>query len=291
MTRILVTGATGLLGCALVPTLLAKGHRVIRHGYSAVAEITTDLTEAASTTAMLERVQPEVIIHLAALTNVDACETAVDQAYRLNVLTVENLCRWIRRQAAPCHLIQISSDMVYDGLGPHAEDQVSVCNTYALSKIAGELAASTVASTVLRTNFFGRSQCPGRLSLTDWIYQSLRSDTPIQVFEDVLFSPLSLPTLCAILNQVIEKRPRGVFNLGTRHGMSKADFAFAFASALTLPSHCLHRNTAAGMTTLKARRPTDMRMDCREFERMMQLELPSLIDEINAIRNDYYEYP
>jgi dTDP-4-dehydrorhamnose reductase len=291
MARLLVTGATGLLGCALVPALLAQGHEVLRHGHSAIADFNADLTEAAQTAAMLGRARPEVIINLAALANVDACQTDINHAYRMNVLTVENLCREIDRQASPAHLVQISSDMVYDGTGPHSEDQISPCNVYALSKIAGELAASRVASTVLRTNFFGRSRCPGRSSLSDWLYQSLRTQSPIQVFDDVLFAPLSLPTLCGLLQQIAVKRPIGVFNLGARDGMSKADFAYAFAAALEMPSQTLQRAGVGAMGSLKARRPTDMRMDCRRIEAVMQLRLPSLLDEINLTRNEYHENP
>lgn len=292
MSRVLVTGATGLLGRSLVPHLRAAGYELVEHGFAARADVHADLRSASETAAMLTQVRPACIINLAALTNVDACETDPHRAYQLNVASVENLCHWIRQERLvqrDCHLIQISSDQLYDGPGPHPEAQVTIRNCYAFSKIAAELAAASVPSTILRTNFFGPSRCPGRSSFSDWIYQSLQQDLALQVFEDVLFSPLSIDSLSGMIEHVLEKKPQGTFNLGSREGLSKADFAFAFAEALALPTRQLRRSQSAEMAELKAYRPKDMRMDSRRFEQEMNLLLPTLADEILSMRSAYHE--
>src|SRR5262249_39616332 len=137
-------------------------------------DIRADLTDAREVSAALDPVSPEVIVNLAALTDVDECERAPDAAYRANTRIVMNLVRWIDGQPGqPCHLVQVSTDQVYDGAGPHREDDVSLTNYYAFSKYSGELAAALVESTVLRTNFFGRSGRAGRSSISDWLYSSL----------------------------------------------------------------------------------------------------------------------
>jgi len=288
VATILVTGATGLLGMDLAPALAARGHRVLRHGHraGAGADFQADLRERASTAAMLDAARPDVIINLAALTNVDTCEADPHAAYLLNTAAVQNLAHWMRAHPA-CHLVHISTDMVYDGIGPHREEGVVVRNTYALSKVAAEIAAGAVPSTVLRTNFFGRSHCAGRASFSDWLAGALRAATPITVFEDVLFSPLAIRTLCELIAEVAERRPQGVFNLGSRAGMSKADFAFALAAALELPTAAMQRGRSGA--ALKACRPKDMRMDSTLFEQTMGLQLPALIDQINSLRSDYRE--
>lgn len=289
MASILVTGATGLLGSSLVPALRAAGHTVHSHGHSHAAEQQADLGDWAQTAALLERTGPDCIVNLAALTNVDLCEAEPQQAYRLNTLPVAHLARWMRAQAPACHLVQISSDMVYDGAGPHAEGDVRVANTYALSKLAAEHAAAGVSSTVLRTNFFGRSRRAGRASFSDWLVQGLREGRAMTVFDDVLFSPLAIGTLCALLEQVVRARPAGVYNLGAREGMSKADFAYALAAALDLPAAALQRGLASAAPALRARRPTDMRTDCSLFEHTMGLRLPTLAEQIQSLRSDYLE--
>jgi dTDP-4-dehydrorhamnose reductase len=302
MTKILVTGATGLLGCALTPLLRASGEHVMQAGLTGAADFQADLTSYPATAAMLEQARPDVIINLAALTNVDACEITPHSAYLLNVHTVENLCRWIKHQSGNCHLIQISTDQLYDadadaGVGladhaaasaGHAESEITISNVYAFSKIAAEIAAASVSSTILRTNFFGRSQRAGRDSLTDWLYQALRSQSAIKVFEDVWFSPLSIATLTALLAQLVRLRPQGVFNLGSHGGMSKADFAYAFAAAADLPTASMQRVQSASLTALKAYRPKDMRMDSSHFERQTGILLPQLIDEIYLAGSAYH---
>lgn len=289
MSRLFVTGATGLLGCSLVPLLKAKGHEVFSHGYTGAADFNADLRTYAETANILNQAAPDIIINLAALTNVDVCEVNPHNAYLLNVRSVENLCNWIKQENSQCHLIQISTDQVYDGIGPHPEAQIRIENYYAFSKIAAEIAASAVPSTVLRTNFFGRSLRYGRPSFSDWLFQALQKGEEIKVFEDILFSPLALPTLVSMLELSVRNKPQGVFNLGSNQGMSKADFAFAFADALGMSTRHMRRTQSIEMATLRAYRPKDMRMDCSLFEQAMGLRLPQLINEINMMRSDYLE--
>jgi dTDP-4-dehydrorhamnose reductase len=291
MANVLVTGATGLLGSRLVPLLHTRGHQVTRLGHTHFSQLNADLTNYEQTTWALDQARPEIIVNLAALTNVDRCETYPQEAYLLNVKTVENLSAWILSTSRPCHLIQISSDQVYDGAGPHAEGELTIRNHYAMSKLAGEFAAGTVNSTILRTNFVGRSLREGRASFTDWLYDALDSKTPINVFDDVMFSPLAIETLCDCIERSIVERPLGVFNLGSRDGMSKADFAFEFAGAVGLSTNALLRINASAVTTLAACRPTDMRMQCEKFEMRMGLKLPRLIDEVQMLARDYRVTP
>ena len=291
MTKVLVTGATGLLGATLVPWLNRCGHTVLRHGLRADADYQADLCDYAPAAAMLDRCRPECIINLVALTDVDLCERRPHDAYRMNVASVEHLCRWIRNNAASCHLVQISTDQLYDGRGPHPESAVTIRNTYAFSKIAAESIAAGVPSTVIRTNFFGRSRCPTRSSFSDWVHDSLRAQRSLSLFEDVLFSPVSLVTLSDMIERVVRLRPSGVFNVGAADGLSKADFAYAIAAALDMPTTQMRREQSSSATRLVAYRPKDMRMDSSLFEQTMRLRLPTVADEIASLRTEYLDPP
>lgn len=289
MAHVLVFGATGLLGSALAPALAASGHSVVTHGLSGPAQERADLCDFAQASALVARIKPDCIINLAALTNVDLCEREPHKAYLLNVATVIHVARAIREQAPLCHLIQISTDQVYDGTGPHLEANVTVTNTYAFSKIAAELAAASVPATILRTTFFGRSRCANRTSFSDSIVQALRKDAPLNVFDDILFSPLEIKTLASMIERVVRIRPVGLFNLGAREGMSKAAFAFALAEVMALTTDRITRTVSTASSALEAYRPKDMRMDCGRFELTMGLQLPTLIDQIHLLRSDYLE--
>jgi dTDP-4-dehydrorhamnose reductase len=284
--RVLITGATGLLGSSLSLALEQQGVTVVRHGRR-TGDVRADLTQRQAVEQLLNGVAPDAIVNLAALTNVDQCESQPSEAYRSNTLTIVNLASVIRRLRVAPYLIQISTDQVYDGPGPHAEDSVTIRNYYAMSKYAGELAASGVPSTILRTNFFGPSVRPDRTSFSDWIVGALRRREVVRVFEDVFFTPLSLQRLAALICLALERRVPGTFNLGSREGMSKAEFCFTLAEVLGLPATSLVR-TDSSTAGLRATRPKDMRMDCSSFSRFFGVELPTLRLEIESMKGFYH---
>jgi dTDP-4-dehydrorhamnose reductase len=274
------------VGSTLVPVLAACGHNVVTAGRAAPAHVSVDLTDANATQRALDAVSPDVIVNLVAVTNVDECERDPRLAYAVNTGTVANVVSWVELRQRACHLVQISTDQVYDGNGPHAEAVVCPINYYAYSKYAAELLAARVHSTILRTNLFGRSRCSGRTSFSDWLVGAIRRDESIKVFEDVQFSPLSLETLSNFIALAVERRVTGTFNLGSREGMSKADFAFALVHGLGLPTRCMTR-TVSSAGALLARRPTDMRLDNAAFESRFEVVLPTLQREIALMRDLY----
>jgi dTDP-4-dehydrorhamnose reductase len=183
-------------------------------------------------------------------------------------------------------LVHISTDQVYDGPGPHAEDEVHPINVYGLSKYTGELLAERVGATVLRSNFYGRSRCEGRVSFSDWVVRSLREKTPITVFDDVMFSAVHIDTLCDFIARSIERRPAGIFNAGCRDGISKAGFALALAHALGLPTDNVKVGTSADVF-LKARRPLDMTLQVARLEAALNLQCPNMLNEIEHTWKEY----
>lgn len=288
--KVLVLGASGMLGSTLSPFLISRRYDVATHSHRTSAQHHADLSNPEDTSRLLHMIGPNCIINLVGLTDVELCEAEPNRAYLVNVRTVENICSWIRGGKVPCHLIHISTDHVYDGGNPCAEDQVRLTNFYAFSKYAGELAAEGVPSTILRTNFFGRSRCGGRASLTDWLFKSLSRGIQIQVFDDVRFSPLALSTVAEMIECCIRNRPIGIFNLGSRNGMSKADFAFEFAEKLGLSTAAMTRSAIDQKGgSLKARRPRDMRTDSTKFEKTIGVSLPNLSSEIDRVVEEYCE--
>jgi dTDP-4-dehydrorhamnose reductase len=290
MSTVIIFGATGLLGASLMPSLQTLGHTVLSQGRGGTVDLRLDPTDRAAVLDALTQYRPSAVINLVAATNVDQCERLPQLAWKANSSVVEVISQSIaalnERVGAKPHLIQLSTDQVYDGPGPHAEDYVHPINVYGLSKYTGELLAERVGATVLRTNFYGRSRCTGRTSFSDWIVSSLRDRTPITVFEDVKFSAIHIDTLCKIIASCIERRPLGIFNAGCRDGISKAAFAFALAKALNLPTDQVTLGASSDVA-LNARRPLDMSLKVSRLENVLALRFPTMLNEIEYTVKEY----
>lgn len=285
--RVLVTGSSGLLGQTLIPALKARGFEALSHGRSdKSADINFDLADPKSAQRYLDEVNPQVIVNLAALTDVDKCNQDIDMAYKMNAKAVETLANWCKSKS-DARLIQISTDHIYDGEGSKGETELTFRNVYALSKYAGDLEALRFErATVLRTNFFGKSRHATRQSFSDWLYRSLKAGQPITLFEDVYFSPIGMKSLCNMIAKAIETPNPGVYNLGCRTSMSKAEFGRQFAKATKLPMTNVKFGSIADNKALVPR-PKNMSMDCSKFEKTFRVTLPTLEEDI-AVEGEGY---
>jgi dTDP-4-dehydrorhamnose reductase len=284
MARVLILGSYGLLGTVLCQALTKIGHQVFRQGRGDEADHQGDPNKLKDVLELLRKTLPDVVVNLVASTNVDACESDPQMAYLVNVRTIEILA--IALRGSGIYLVHVSTDQVYDGSGPHKEDTVCPCNVYGLSKYTGELFAATIGATVLRTNFVGRSQVLGRAAFTDWIVKSMREQSPITLFDDVLFSALHMSTLSTVIEQAIQKHPQGTFNVGCVDGISKAQFALKLAERLGLNTSCITIGKSTD-AVLKARRPLDMRLLVNKMESYFGIEAPTMAETLELVAKDY----
>jgi dTDP-4-dehydrorhamnose reductase len=284
---VLVTGSTGLLGSYLVPILIENDFNVKTHSLTGNTDVSFDLTCTESTHKGLLTINPKLIINLVGLTSVEECESNINSAFLTNSFSVENIVSWIENYSPACHLIHISTDHIYDDQSNSRENDVNIQNTYALTKYCGELAARKIHSTILRTNFVGKSKTPKRESLSDWVVKSLLEAKQVEVLCDVYFSPLSLNILSELIVTVSKVRKCGVFNLGSNNGMSKADFDIELAKHLGYRATNFKLIKLEDAWFLKARRPKNMCMDVSKFERTFGVKLPCLRDIIPLIAAEY----
>ncbi|MEQ5857778.1 sugar nucleotide-binding protein [Halomonas sp. EF61] len=292
MKKCLLIGAGGMLGQYFSQCKLLESWEVLFHRGRTGDGLTANLSDIDQTYALLDKVEPNVIVNLVAATNVDECEKDPLYCYEKNVKVINNVVSWIqdKKSCSSPYLLNVSTDQVYErsGLGTVGrEADVSPLNYYSYSKLLGECAASSVRGASIRTNFFGKSLHPARKSFSDWVYGRLVSGERFSVFEDVYFSPLSMLTLCRYLALIIEKQPSGVFNLGSRDGFSKAEFARVFAQLLGSSYANMESVSIDSKKGLIAKRPYDMRMDVSKFEDYFSIELPSLLEEVKTVVGDY----
>ncbi|MDQ3293319.1 MAG: sugar nucleotide-binding protein, partial [Actinomycetota bacterium] len=132
--KLLVTGGRGQVGAELVAFCAARGDEVV-----APERARMDVASRDAVLALVGDLRPDVIVNLAARTDVDGCETHPDGAWLTNVLGVRHVAEAARRFDA--HLVHLSSDYVFDGSkkGAYVEwDEVNPLSVYGRSKAAAE---------------------------------------------------------------------------------------------------------------------------------------------------------
>ena len=277
LDKVLVIGSTGLLGPYLMRAMGPGAVGAARSG----AEVDLDCRDAQAVAEALRRVRPDAVVLALGFTDVDGCERDPEKARAVNEGCARNVASAL---GADVPLVYISTDQVYpDTPGPHAEGGEGPVNEYGASKLAGERAAlAHPRSLVLRVNLFGPSLTPGRASLSDFFEGALRAGEPVTLFADVLFSPLHMRTLSALVAEALSKGLTGVYNLGSRDGMSKHDFALALAAHKSLSTGSATRGESSRIPG-RAVRPHDMRMDVSRIEQALGRTLPTLKKEIELL--------
>lgn len=277
--RILITGATGLLGPYLMDTAskygdaIGTGRRATQHS--------CDLTSLRDVEALIADVTPDMVIHAAAMTNVDWCEKDPKTAFAINGEATENLAKALPSKV---RMIYISTDQVYpDQMGPHAEEAAAPINVYGSSKLAGENSVVTrPGSLVVRTNIFGATRTSERQSLSDFVLDNIAGEKPFTLFEDSFFSPLHMSTLATLIFELIDASATSIVNLGSRSGMSKKEFGLAVARQKELKPRNARFGRSSDMPN-RAPRPSDLRLDVTRAEMILGRKMPQLEDEIRKL--------
>lgn len=219
--RVLVTGSNGLVGSRACVLLEQRGHTVVGFGRGPrrtggeYGYVSVDLTREAEVAAAMEAAAPEVVIHCASMTEVDACEKDPEAAYAGNVNATAAVARGARKAGA--HLVHVSTDYVFDGdAGPY--DEASIPNprgVYAVTKHMGEQAARVLAPScaIARTAVvYGWPPVEGRLNFGAWLVMTLEKGQPARLFEDQVVSPSLADNVAAMLVELGERKLGGVWN-------------------------------------------------------------------------------
>ena len=285
--RLLILGASGYLGSFLKLYFMNSEYDVVSHSYSSNEDIVFDASNYSELNAALIDYSPQVLINATGYTDVDGCESNPNQAYLVNAKIADNIVKSIEANRLDTHFIHISTDHVYDKKEGSFEDEIVLQNYYAYSKFLGDIFASRIDSTILRTNFFGYNPKFKEKGFTGWIFKSLVSQKKINGFDDIYFNPLSLNTLADLINQVIKVKPFGIFNLGSREGMSKLEFILKFATKLGYSKDLINAIPFNKREKAQANRPMSMIMNCKKIQNKLNINLPTLSEEIDKVIESY----
>jgi len=285
--RCLLIGGTGFLGFELNDHLNRNCFSVCTAGRSPNNQIIADLNDSGSIIAAIKSVDPQLVINLAAATNVDKCEGDIRMAATANTIIPQRISEsLVKISNSGIHFVHISTDQVYSGEGNHLEDKVLPTNIYGLTKLAGEFAVRYPQTTILRTNFVGRSRVPHRKSFSDWIVESSVKNINVTLYSDVIFNPIHTSTLNSAITKIYRSKLFGTFNYGSKGAISKSNFALKLTRLLNLSNN----NARIGKSDENAdrvRRPLNMTMCVDLIEQKLGLTCPTIEDEILKTAKEY----
>ncbi|MVM40259.1 sugar nucleotide-binding protein [Spirosoma sp. HMF3257] len=271
MKKILITGANGLLGQKLVDLLTkqpnveliatARGDNRLpfSEGYTYQS---MDITDRQQVLDVIGKAKPDVVIHGAAMTDVDKCELQKDACWAQNVSAVEYIIDACR--AVDAFLVHVSTDFIFDGAnGPYDETaEANPISFYGWSKQAGESAVKhaersgapvrwAIARTVL---VYGIAHDMSRSNIILWVKKSLEEGKTIKVVTDQWRSPTLAEDLAMGCYLIADQEAQGIFNISGKEVLTPYDMAIKTADYFGLDKSLITQADASTFTQV-ARRP------------------------------------
>ncbi len=263
--KILVTGANGLLGqklCLLLDKdpqvkLVATARNKLNYSLSRATFATLDVTNYESVVNVFTQIKPDVVIHTAAMTQVDQCEIERELCWLSNVSSVDYIIKACEKTGA--HLIHISTDFIFDGThGPLDENEKpNPLSYYGQSKLEGELLVqkSKLNWTILRTVLvYGVMKDMSRSNIVLWVKKNLEEGKSINVVNDQWRTPTLAEDLAMGSMLAAKKKATGIFNISGEEMLTPYDIAIRTANFFKLDKSLI-KETDSTKFTQPAKRP------------------------------------
>ena len=246
--RILVSGATGMLGTAVVDKLSSGGFELtclarrapVVGEHESIRWLSIDLNEPLQIKRLINPLKFDAVVHCAAITNLVFCEEHPEEAYRVHVQATETLAKLFSN----ARFLYISTDSVFDGRdGNYKECEVPApLNIYSETKLGGESSVQNHSKgLVIRTNMYDIRPFGGT-SLAEWAYNSWTSGEEINGFTNVMFNPLHVSQLAELISLLLttHESVRGVLHAGCDTHLSKHEFLARMCRVTNLPEAVVH---------------------------------------------------
>lgn len=285
---VLLTGGSGLL--ALNWALAVRdSHRVVlgthtRTVFVRAAEcVPLDLESEDGIQRTLDAVQPDVVVHTVALTNVDECEKAPALARHVNVALATSVARVCARRAT--RLVHVSSDHLFSGTEACVDEEQppSPCNVYGRTKFEAEqrVLDACPEALVVRTNFYGWGP-PYRRSFSDAIVDALRAGRAVTLFADVFYTPILIEPLVVASHELVSRHARGIYHVTGDDRVSKLEFGHAVAAEFGLDPALIRSSALADRPEL-VRRPRDMSLSNEKACRLLGRSIGGVATQVACL--------
>jgi len=283
--RILITGAFGQLGHALQSVLLKKSKyelictgRKVKKGQEGIP---IDIRNQVALKELINTTAPDILINLAAMTNVDACELNPKLAGEINVAGLEHICDSFKGK-----IIHLSTDYVFDGTsGPYKEDDpLNPISIYGKTKLASEhiLLEKDIKNLVIRGNVLYDYSPHTSASFLNWVVSSLKGNQEIKVVEDQFNNPTWTRSMSDIIELSIENDLEGIIHWGDSVHISRFEFAKLIAKKFSL-NESLIKPVLTSELNQPARRPLQSGLSTEKLVNMLDIIPPSIDDCLDEI--------
>ncbi len=283
MKKLLVTGGSGLLGSNMAKMAVGQ-YEVFATYYTHPVTIKgvnfsrIDLTDEKQQEA-IEKIKPDIIVHTAALTNVDYCEAHPQKAYQHNVVATKLLAQTAQRLGA--YLVHISTDTVFDGFrGKYTEeDTPNPLNVYAKTKLQAErmVKEHCPKAAIIRTTIYGWNKI-NKESLAEWMIHKFENHEHFPGFKDIDFTPLLVNDLADIIFAIITLKYEGILHVGASEACSKLDFAYKIAEIFGYDTKYIQPIDSGELEMKEKRvpRPKRTTLDVTKARQILERLLPTV---------------
>lgn len=286
MKRVLVTGASGMLGACLVK-LWSNKYNIFATSHSNFSDNTAknykifDLKNE-NYGELIEWAKPDIIVHCAAITNVDYCEDNADEAMIVNGGSVKKILEF----APNAKLIFISTDAVFP-CGTHLAIENSPTgpeNIYGRSKEYGEnfIKNSLKNNCTVRTTIIGKNINTYKQGFIEWIISSIGKSNRIKLFDDVFFTPISIWHLADELEWVMSNKVPKLLHISGSEIMTKYEFGYRLCQKMGLDTSLIKAGSIDSFQ-FRAKRAKDQTLDSSFYMSISKHKLPNFEENIKIL--------
>jgi len=269
--KILLTGGSGLFGRAFVELIKDSTSHDIYATYNknivdSEEAVILDITDKKRVEEVIKKLQPDVVVHAAALTNVDKCEVEKEKAYDVNAEGTRNVA--IASNEISAKMIYISTDYVFDGTKGlyREEDKTNPISYYGLTKLEGEKAVQKICNdfVIARTSVIYGAH---KKNFATWIIKELREENQIKIITDQWVSPTLNVDLAEQILALIEKDEKGIFHAAGGERINRYDFVVEMARIFDFNEKLIIPATSKEMNWI-AKRPRDSSLNVSKISKI-----------------------
>lgn len=296
MTKIFITGGSGLLGSAVAVAFRDNGHEVVYNYNNNALDIKgcrgvrLDIKHGHQLDFLME-LSPEIIIHCASLIGVDYCEQNKEEAYRVNVEATENIARLANEIGAK--LVYISSDYVFDGeRGMYREEEEpKPINYYGQTKLLGEKKCLEICkdALIIRTSIHGWNpikksvQFGVKQSFSEMIINKLRNNEDVKLYADQFNSPVLTNDLADAIVKLVKQNAKGIIHATCSNRASKFDFGLTVAEVFGITAGSVVPATSKNLR-FDIPRPRDVSLNTELIEKNYGIKMPTIEESLKRMK-------